>query len=49
MPTSPVRIFAPEGRLLDSFRSVPGLNRRQLPTDIYIVQVGDTVRKVLIK
>lgn len=49
MPTSPVRIFTPEGRLLDSFRSVPGLNRRQLPTGIYIVQVGDTVRKVLIK
>ena len=48
MSTSPVRIFTPEGRLLDSFRSVPGLNRRQLPTGIYIVQVGDTVRKVLI-
>ena len=26
MPTSPVRIFTPEGRLLDSFRSTPGLN-----------------------
>ena len=49
MPTSPVRIFTPGGSLLDSFRSVPGLNRRQLPTGIYIVQVGDTVRKVLIK
>ena len=49
MPTSPVRIFAPEGRLLDSFRSVPGLNRRQLPTGIYIVQFGATVRKVAVK
>ena len=49
MPTSPVRIFTPEGRLLDSFRSVPGLNRRQLPTGIYIVQVGATVRKVAVK
>ena len=46
MPTSPVRIFTPEGRLLDSFGSTPGLNRRQLPTGIYIVQVGVTVRKV---
>ena len=49
MPTSPVRIFTPEGRLLDSFRSTPGLNRRQLPTGIYIVQVGKTVRKVAVK
>ena len=49
LPSSPVRIFTPEGRLLDSFRSVPGLNRRQLPTDIYIVQVGATVRKVAVK
>nr|WP_242506938.1 GLUG motif-containing protein [Parabacteroides goldsteinii] len=49
MSTSPVRIFTPEGRLLHAFRSTPGLNRRQLPTGIYIVQVGDTVRKVLIK
>ena len=49
MPTSPVRIFTPEGRLLDSFRSTPGLNRRQLPTGIYIVQVGATVRKVAIR
>ena len=49
MPSSPVRIFTPEGRLLDSFRSVPGLNRRQLPTNIYIVQVGATVRKVVIR
>lgn len=49
MPTSPVRIFTPEGRLLHAFRSTPGLNRRQLPTGIYIVQMGDTVRKVLIK
>ena len=49
LPTSPVRIFTPEGRLLDSFRSVPGLNRRQLPTGIYIVQVGATVRKVAVK
>ena len=49
LPSSPVRIFTPEGRLLDSFRSVPGLNRRQLPTNIYIVQVGATVRKVAVK
>ena len=49
LPSSPVRIFTPEGRLLDSFRSVPGLIRRQLPTDIYIVQVGATVRKVAVK
>ena len=49
LPTSPVRIFTPEGRLLDSFRSTPGLNRRQLPTGIYIVQVGATVRKVAIR
>ncbi|MCS2424864.1 GLUG motif-containing protein [Parabacteroides goldsteinii] len=49
LPTSPVRIFTPEGRLLDSFRSTPGLNRRQLPTGIYIVQVGKTARKVAVK
>ena len=49
LPTSPVRIFTPEGRLLDSFRSTPGLNRRQLPTGIYIVRVGATVRKVAIR
>lgn len=49
MPSLPVRIFTPEGRLLDSFRSVPGLNRRQLPTNIYIVQVGATVRKVAVR
>ena len=49
LPTSPVRIFTAEGRLLDSFRSTPGLNRRQLPTGIYIVQVGVTVRKVAVK
>ena len=49
MPSSPVRIFTPEGRLLDSFRSVPGLNRRQLPTGIYIVRVDKTVRKIIIR
>ena len=49
LPTSPVRIFTPEGRLLDSFGSTPGLNRRQLPTGIYIVRVGATVRKVAIR
>ena len=47
--TSPVRIFTAEGRLLDSFRSTPGLNRRQLPTGIYIVQVGKTAHKVAVK
>ena len=36
-------------RLLDSFRSTTWLNRRQLPTGIYIVQVGATVRKVAIR
>ena len=41
--------FTAEGRLLDSFRSTPGLNRRQLPTGIYIVRVGATVRKVAIR
>ena len=49
LPMSPVRIFTAEGRLLDSFRSTPGLNRRQLPTGIYIVQVGKTARKVAVK
>ena len=49
MLSSPVRIFTLEGRLLDSFCSVPGLNRRQLPTNIYIVQVGATVRKVAVR
>ncbi|MCD8137416.1 MAG: hypothetical protein LUH01_16280 [Parabacteroides gordonii] len=49
LPSSPVRIFTPEGRLHDSFGSVPGLNRRQLPTNIYIVQVGATVRKVAVR
>ena len=49
LPTSPVRIFTAEGRLLDSFGSTPGLMRRQLPTGIYIVQVGVTVRKVAVK
>ncbi|WP_304247956.1 hypothetical protein [Parabacteroides gordonii] len=49
LPTSSVRIFTAEGRLLDSFRSVPGLNRRQLPTGIYIVRVGETVRKIIVK
>ena len=49
LPSSPVRIFTPEGRLLDSLRSVPGLNSRQLPTGIYIVQVGATVRKVAVR
>ena len=49
LPTSSVRIFTAEGRLLDSFRSTPGLNRRQLPTGIYIVRVGETVRKIIVK
>jgi len=49
LPTSPVRIFTAEGRLLDSFRSTPGLNRRQLPTGIYIVRVGDMARKIIIR
>ena len=49
LPTSPVRIFTAEGRLLDSFRSTPGLMRRQLPTGIYIVRVGDMARKIIIR
>ena len=48
-PTALVRILTADGRLLETFRSVPGLNRRQLPTGIYIVLVGDTVRKVAIR
>ena len=48
-PTALVRILTVDGRLLETFRSVPGLNRRQLPTGIYIVLVGDTVRKVIVR
>ena len=42
LPTSPVRIFTPEGRLLDSFRSVPGLNGSCLADgDLYRTGWGD--------
>ena len=44
-----VRVVTASGSLALTFRSVPGLNRRQLPTGIYIVQVGKTVRKVIVR
>ena len=44
-----VRVVTASGSLVLTFRSVPGLNRRQLPTGIYIVQVGKTVRKVIVR
>ena len=47
---TPVRILSPDGRLLDAFQAAPGLNRRQqLPTGIYIVWIGETVRKVVVR
>ncbi|WP_455638102.1 hypothetical protein [Parabacteroides sp.] len=47
---TPVRILSPDGRLLDAFQAAPGLSRRQqLPTGIYIVWIGDTVRKVVVR
>ena len=49
LPSAPVRIFTVDGRLHASFASTPGLNRRQLPTGMYIVRVGNTVRKVIIR
>ncbi len=46
----PVRILSPDGRLLATFQAAPGLSRRQqLPTGIYIVWIGDTVRKVVVR
>lgn len=49
LPSSPVRIFTADGRLHTSFASTPGVNRRQLPTGIYIVRVSETSCKVIIK
>ena len=49
LPSAPVRIFTPDGRLHASFASTPGLNRRQLPTGIYIVRIGETACKVIIR
>lgn len=47
---TPVRILSPDGRLLDAFQAAPGLSRRQLlPTGIYIVWIGDTVRKIVVR
>lgn len=40
-PVVPIRILTPGGGLVYSFRSLPGVNRWQLPTGIYIVQIGD--------
>lgn len=46
---TPVRILSSDGRLVDAFQSAPGLSRRQqLPTGVYIVWIGDTVRKVVV-
>ncbi|WP_293670148.1 hypothetical protein [uncultured Parabacteroides sp.] len=45
----PVRILSPDGRLVDAFKAALGLNRRQLPTGVYIVWIGDTVRKVVVR
>lgn len=45
----PVRILSLDGRLVDAFKSALGLNRRQLPTGVYIVWIGDTVRKVVVR
>lgn len=45
----PIRILSLDGRLVDIFDSAPGLNRRQLPTGVYIVWIGDIVRKVVVR
>ena len=49
LPATPIAIYTIDGRQHDRFASTPGLNRRQLPTGIYIVRVGETVRKVIVK
>ena len=49
LSATPIAIYTIDGRLHDSFASTPGLNRRQLPTGMYIVRVGDTVRKVVVR
>lgn len=48
LPSTPIAIYTTDGRMHDSFASTPGLNRRQLPTGMYIVRVGDTVCKVVV-
>ena len=49
LSATPIAIYTIDGRLHDSFASTPGLIRRQLPTGMYIVRVGDTVRKVVVR
>lgn len=44
-----VRILTATGNLYTAFKSAPGLTYRQLPAGLYIVQVGKTVRKVIIR
>lgn len=44
-----VRILTATGHLYTAFKSVLGLTYRQLPAGLYIVQVGKTVRKVIIR
>lgn len=44
-----VRILTATGNLYTVFKSVRGLTYRQLPAGLYIVQVGKTVRKVIIR
>lgn len=44
-----VRILTATGHLYTAFKSVRGLTYRQLPAGLYIVQVGKTVRKVIIR
>ena len=46
---SSVRIISADGRLLHDFHLVHGLNRRNLAHGLYIVQAGQTVRKVIVK
>lgn len=49
LPATPIGIYTLDGRLHVSFGSTPGLSQRQLPTGMYIVRVGDTVRKVVVR
>lgn len=49
LPATSISIYTPDGRLHASFGSTPGLSQRQLPTGMYIVRVGDTVRKVVVR
>ena len=45
----PVRILSPDGRLVETFKAALGLNRRPLPMGVYIVWIGETVRKVVVR